>query len=227
MTRPTLIVFARAPAIGVGKTRLARDIGRVEAWRVYGAMSRALVRRLARDPRWRLVVRVTPDRARPWPRGVRSEPQGGGGLGERLTRALRDHAGGPVVVIGADAPEVTPERVAVALRALRRSGVVFGPAEDGGFWLLALQARRARRARFPGVRWSGAHALADADAALGGGGVLVETLADVDDGEGLRAWRRGASAARIRRRAVQPGGERQQVGPEQPLGFGLAEEEGG
>ena len=39
MTRPTLIVFARAPGIGVGKTRLARDVGAVEAWRVYRSMA--------------------------------------------------------------------------------------------------------------------------------------------------------------------------------------------
>ena len=55
MARPTLIVFARSPAIGVGKTRLARDIGAVEAWRVYRAMSTRLLWRM-RDPRWRAVV---------------------------------------------------------------------------------------------------------------------------------------------------------------------------
>lgn len=44
MNRPTLIVFARAPAVGVGKTRLARDVGRVEAWRAYRAMSLPLIR---------------------------------------------------------------------------------------------------------------------------------------------------------------------------------------
>jgi hypothetical protein len=46
MTRPTLIIFARAPAIGVGKTRLARDVGRVEAWRLYRAFSARLLRSL-------------------------------------------------------------------------------------------------------------------------------------------------------------------------------------
>ena len=195
MTRPTLIIFARAPAIGVGKTRLARDVGRVEAWRVYRAMSAGLVRRLGRDPRWRTVVRIAPDRAR-WP-GARSEPQGRGGLGERLERAIRAHGRGPVAVIGTDAPDVSPERIGRALRELRRSGVVLGPAEDGGFWLLALPPRRARTVTFPGVRWSTAETLADTAAALGGDAVLLETLADVDDGEALRAWRRRGVQARV------------------------------
>lgn len=188
MTRPTLIVFARAPAIGVGKTRLARDVGRVEAWRAYRAMSAPLIRTLARDPRWRTVVRMAPDRAR-WP-GVHSEGQGRGGLGERLARAFRAHARGPVAVIGTDTPEVTPERVWRALRAIRGGRVVFGPAADGGFWLLALGPAQARRASFPDVRWSTEQTLADTRAALGHHAVLLETLTDIDDGEALRRWRR-------------------------------------
>ncbi len=62
MTRPTLILFLRVPAIGRGKTRLARDIGKVEAWRLSRAMTAGVLRRVC-DPRWRLVVRVTPDGA--------------------------------------------------------------------------------------------------------------------------------------------------------------------
>ena len=208
MTKPTLIIFARAPAIAVGKTRLARDVGRVEAWRVYRAMSAGLVRRLGRDPRWRTVVRIAPDRAR-WP-GAESEGQGRGGLGERLERAIRTHGRGPVAVIGTDAPDVTPERIRRALRATRGGAAVLGPAEDGGFWLLALPPRRARTMRFPGVRWSTADALTDTVAALGGDAVLLEVLADVDDGEALRAWRRRSVQARVD--GARAGGDRVQGG---------------
>lgn len=100
MARPTLIVFVRAPAVGRGKSRLAKDIGKVEAWRLSRAMTALALRRLA-DPRWRLAVRVTPDG------GItRAEPQGPGDLGERLRRAIRAHAGGPVAVVGTDAPDL-------------------------------------------------------------------------------------------------------------------------
>jgi len=198
MIRPTLIVFARAPAIGVGKTRLARDVGRVEAWRVYRGLVADLLRRLG-DPRWRLVVRLSPDRSgRPsgWPTGLAREAQGSGGLGQRLERAFMAHARGPVAVIGADAPEVTRERIARAFKALRRTGAVFGPAEDGGFWLMALSVRRARRAGLAGVRWSSPHALADTVAALGGAPpVYLEALIDIDDGAALLAWRERSSRA--------------------------------
>jgi len=207
MSRPTLIVFVRAPAVGRGKTRLARDIGKVAAWRLSRAMTAATLRRL-RDPRWRLVVRVTPDGARAdWGQtpaapsesgsgaglaaGVcpQAEPQGRGDLGERLVRALRAHASGPVAVVGTDAPDLTPARVARAFAAARRSGAAIGPAADGGYWLLALSARRARTVRLDGVRWSSAHACADTVRALGGKVERLETLVDVDDAASLAALR--------------------------------------
>lgn len=185
--KPTLLVFARAPAIGVGKTRLARDVGRVEAWRVSRGMTADLLRRL-RDPRWTLVVRIAPDRAA-FP-GQRTEHQGRGDLGAKLQRALRAHAGGPVAVIGTDAPDVTPARVWTAFRAARPTGGAIGPAEDGGFWLLALSPQRARRVAFPGVRWSTVHACADTIGTLGGRVATLKTLTDVDDLASLRSVRR-------------------------------------
>lgn len=187
MSRPTLIVFVRVPAIGRGKTRLAKDIGKVEAWRLSRAMTARMLRTL-RDPRWKLVVRVTPDGALPG-----AEPQGRGDLGGRLTRAIRAHATGPVAVVGTDAPDLTPARVARAFAAARRAGAAIGPAEDGGYWLLALSARRARAVRLKGVRWSTAHACEDTVEALGGRVTRMETLTDVDDLASLRAWRAGRS----------------------------------
>ena len=184
MARPTLIVFARSPAIGVGKTRLARDIGAVEAWRVYRIMS-ARVLWAVRDPRWRTVVRLEGrglDTA--WPR-LPVEPQGRGDLGARLTRALRAHARNGVAVIGVDTPEVSRAHIASAFRA--RNAI--GPATDGGFWLLALGSRRARSVKLEGIRWSSAHTLADTLQVLGRLSEL-ETLTDVDDGHSLRSSRR-------------------------------------
>src|SRR5690348_8054304 len=54
MTRRHLVLFVRAPRLGAGKRRLARDIGDVAALRFERAMLDLLVRRLGRDRRWRL-----------------------------------------------------------------------------------------------------------------------------------------------------------------------------
>lgn len=190
MTRPTLILFLRVPAIGRGKTRLAKDVGKVEAWRLSRTMTAGVLRRM-RDPRWRLVLRVTPDGAL-----AGAEPQGRGDLGLRLQRAIRAHAAGPVAVIGTDAPDLDRAHISRAFDSARRHGAAIGPAADGGFWILALSAPRARSVGFEGVRWSTAHACADTAAALGGKVARLETLIDIDDQAALMAWRARAPGRR-------------------------------
>lgn len=196
MAKATLIVFARTPAIGVGKTRLAQDVGAVEAWRLYRQMSSRLIRTLA-DPRWRLIVRLAGARHDPLWGGVRCEDQGRGDLGQRLQAALRAHADGPVAVIGTDAPDVTPARIARAFDAVRGGRAVLGPAEDGGFWLLALPQARARSVDLSGIRWSDPDTLTDTEAALGGPIRRLETLSDIDTGADLARWRASQLSARM------------------------------
>jgi hypothetical protein len=59
--RPALAIMLKIPRPGRVKTRLARDIGTVPAaWWMRHQTAR-VIRRLARDPRWRLVLAVTPD----------------------------------------------------------------------------------------------------------------------------------------------------------------------
>jgi rSAM/selenodomain-associated transferase 1 len=189
MTRPTLIVFARAPAIGVGKTRLAADIGPVAAWRVYRALCCKILHQV-RDRRWKTVVHLAGS-GRPvhWPSGLGLKDQGRGDLGQRLQAALRAHARGPVMVIGTDCPDATAAQIAKALKALPRHGAVLGPALDGGFWLIALSARRSRTARLDhGIGWSSPQTLTDTEAALDHRCVKIATLADIDTGPDLKAW---------------------------------------
>jgi hypothetical protein len=148
-----------------------------------------------RDRRWRLWLFVTPDAARAdvaW-RGIarrRVRPQGAGDLGVRMTRPFRLLPPGPVVLVGSDIPAMQAHHIARAFRLLGRHDVVFGPASDGGFWLIG--ARRVKplpRALFRGARWSTPHALADSLASLppAYSVALADTLDDVDDLAGLRA----------------------------------------
>jgi rSAM/selenodomain-associated transferase 1 len=187
-----LVVFARAPALGTGKRRLARDIDDFAALRFERLMLARLLRRLGRDRRWRLRLAVTPDRARfrwrLWPRGVPIVGQGGSDLGERMRRALAGCPPGPAVLVGTDIPALGPHHIADAFRRLGNHDLVFGPAADGGFWLVG--ARRSPRLPplFGQVRWSSPYALDDALANLPrhvSVGVAA-TLQDVDDGASFR-----------------------------------------
>jgi rSAM/selenodomain-associated transferase 1 len=163
--RRHLVLFVRAPRLGVGKRRLASEIGDVAALRFERSMFGLLGRRLGRVRRWRLHLAVTPDHSiagrHLWLRNAAVRPQGAGDIGVRMRRALASCPPGPVVLVGADIPQLAPRHIADAFRLLGRHDLVFGPAADGGFWLIG--ARRSPRLPplFGKVRWSGPHTLAD------------------------------------------------------------------
>ena len=183
--RPVLVVMVKEPRPGRVKTRLGRDIGMVPAAWWFRNQATRLLRQL-RDPRWQVVLAVSPDRAglasRVWPADLARIPQGRGDLGARMQRGLRYGAPGPVCVIGADIPGVTRAHIARAFAALGTHDLVFGPALDGGYWLVGVRrGGQVPTTLFKGVRWSEPQALADSIASASGARVaLVDRLQDVD-----------------------------------------------
>ena len=98
-----------------------------------------------------------------------------------------------VVMVGSDLPTLPMDHIRRALDELDpgTNKVVLGPAEDGGYYLMAL-ARRGGGADVPdlfsGIRWSTAETLSDTAAAATREGLdvrLVPTWHDVDDEAGL------------------------------------------
>jgi len=201
--KPTLLIFAKEPRRGRVKSRLARDIGAGEALGFYRSNLTRLHRRLPRQDGWRTVWCVAPDRAvhtrRAWPRGVTLQPQGSGDLGQRMARALRAAPPGPVMLIGSDIPAIDGAALRQATSLLWRNDAVFGPAEDGGYWLVGFKRIRAvPYGLFRGVRWSGPFALGDSIATLPAGTRVgfASVLPDVDDGPSYRRWKESRNGTR-------------------------------
>lgn len=193
-----LVIFVKEPRLGSVKRRLAAAIGAGEALRFY-RRSLSVALKLARDPRWRTAVAVAPDRAALRPRGIaprklETMPQGSGDLGARMARAFARFTPQPTVVIGSDIPDIRPGMIASAFRRLRAADAVFGPARDGGFWLVGLRSRVAAPRLFSNVRWSSAHAFSDVRRNFPRHArvAAVEMLEDVDDGASYRRWRAAA-----------------------------------
>ncbi len=195
MLRKHLVIMAKLPQAGRVKTRLAREIGTAEALRVYRRILDATIAQLAADERWRTWIAVSPDTAVStnfWPAYVTVFGQGGGNLGARMQRVFDALPPGPAVIIGSDIPGITRADIAAAFGKLGGHDAVFGPAPDGGYWLVGAR-RRPRVPRFFGnVRWSGAQALGDTLGNLHGLQVAtVREIADLDEiGDYLR-WRKG------------------------------------
>ncbi len=188
----------KQPVMSRVKTRLAREIGLGPATRFARVSARTTITRLAQDRRWRTVLAIAPDSAVAapmWPRHCATVGQGRGDLGERMGRLLGVRYR-PALLIGADIPAVSPAIIAAAFRLLNGNDVVFGPAEDGGYWLVGMNRGAPRQGIFDGVRWSTAFALADTVANLPRARIgYAARLSDVDDVESYRRW--GALAARI------------------------------
>ena len=183
--KPTLVVMVKEPHPGRVKTRLGRDIGMTTAAWWFRHQTRRLLLRLE-DPRWNLVLAVSPDAggltSRVWPAHLPRVAQGQGDLGDRMGRLLHGLSKGPIAIIGADIPSIGKPHIAKAFRALGNHEAVFGPAPDGGYWLVGLKRNRAvPLTLFQDVRWSTEHALADTQATLGTFSVaLVDQLQDID-----------------------------------------------
>jgi rSAM/selenodomain-associated transferase 1 len=133
--------------------------------------------------------------------GLQLTPQGEGELGERLAGAAERVLGEePVLLVGADCPELDRCRLHRAAEALDDHDAVIHPALDGGYALLGL--RRFDRSVFEGIGWSTRIVAAQTMArieALGWSLHVGETLRDVDEPEDLTQLRHAelVSASRV------------------------------
>jgi len=104
-------------------------------------------------------------------------------------RPLRERGRkGPVIVIGTDCPQVTRNDIADGFEALKKYKAVFGPADDGGFWLMGMRGPVSAKV-FEDVRWSHKDTLSDIERNIGGQVHHLRTLIDVDDLKALQALR--------------------------------------
>lgn len=196
-----LVIMGKSPDMGRVKRRLAGEIGASAAIRFYRSCLSLTLLRLSGDPRWRTVLAVDQGRGRamrfsPLRKRLTLQPQGDGDLGRRMQRLFTRLPPGLVVIVGTDIPSIRPAHIAEAFRLLGGADAVFGPAPDGGYWLVGLRRTPRVPGPFAAVRWSGPHALADTLANLKGKRVaMAARLSDVDTAEDLRRER--ARAGRL------------------------------
>lgn len=207
MNRERLILFTRFPQPGRAKTRLVPHMGAERAAQLQREMTEHVLTRawpLVKRGGVKLEVRFEDgsqaDMRRWLGRAFTFVPQSQGDLGERMLRATSEALGmgmDAVVVIGADCPELDAALIERAFDALRSHPVVFGPAKDGGYYLVGL--RQSLPALFQGIAWSTASVLADSIARARQMGIepcLLPELSDVDEPADLPAWEKARQTNR-------------------------------
>jgi uncharacterized protein len=206
--RNVLVIFARAPHPGQVKTRIAAELGGLEALEIYRTLAARTIAAARSGRNYGVTVAYSPRDAeevmRDWlGASLLLRPQRDGDLGARMAAAIDDEfarGADRVVVIGTDCPDLTPALIESAFARLDQSDAVLGPATDGGYYLIGMA--RPLPELFHDVPWSSPETLRVTMERARQGKLrvsLLDALADIDTADDWRAWlsrqaQRGESA---------------------------------
>jgi rSAM/selenodomain-associated transferase 1 len=193
MSDTALVVMARYPEAGKTKTRLARSLGTEQTARLYRAFLCDLANRFAvqeLDLIWTYTppdidyARFLRELAPAHSEHMQYFPQSGEDFAARLLHAFQwpfEHGYRNMVIIGSDSPHISATIIEKALDALEEADVALGPAEDGGYYLIAM---RKPYDVFSGIPMSTSEVLEMTIALAQHQGLtvkLLDTLFDVDE----------------------------------------------
>ena len=197
--RERIIVFTRYPEAGSVKTRLAPVLGAHGAADLHRQMTEHIVARVRRICESRGVLfevrydgqsRIAMNR---WlGHAITYRKQESADLGERMNAAFRQaFYGGSerVLLIGSDCPGITGDLLERGLDALGDRDAVFGPAADGGYYLVGL--KRMCPELFSDMTWGTSDVLErtlERASAMNLSLCLLDRLHDVDRPEDLSVW---------------------------------------
>jgi hypothetical protein len=174
-----VLLFTKPAVPGRVKTRLIGELTGTEAAALHRAFLEDVLGNLAAGD-FRLELRwAVDDGEEPPCLGYPAARQEGSDLGERLHRALETATadGALVAAVGSDHPEIPASRVEEAFAALEGGAdVALGPADDGGYYLVALRPGAVRRELFADIPWSTPAVLAETVRRAAAAGLAVRLL---------------------------------------------------
>ncbi len=193
-----LAVFARTPQAGVTKTRLQPLLGEEGALAAHVELVEAtLLRMQAVEATRTLWVTVQTPETERWAaaHGFTHAVQESGDLGQRMAGVfehLFDDGHGAVCLLGTDCPPIDAAYVGAAFAALDEADLVLGPAEDGGYGLIALNNLPAARwlPLFRDMPWSTADVLDTSIVRAEAQGLSVLCLSEIWDVDVPADWER-------------------------------------
>ena len=213
MSRNTLAVMVKAPVPGRVKTRLVPPLTGEEAAALYGAFLVDIFSALRSLPSLDLYVFHAPFDfpldaellGGLVPESAELIPQQGDDLGERMENVFRHLLGelgyDKAAIIGSDSPDLPVEYIERAYGLLDPGGdgVVLGPAEDGGYYLIGAVrfSAPAFAAIFRGMEWSTDGVFDETLRRCAAAGIAVKTLEtwyDVDTVEEIKRVRERGEA---------------------------------
>lgn len=206
MNKTLVIVFVKNIKLGKVKTRLAKTIGNQAAFEVYSALvkiTESATITMSSDKRIYFSESIIDSK---W-KGCQKAVQEGESLGDRMKNAfITGFKDGydRIVLIGSDLPDINARHIENGLQALKQHDVVFGPAIDGGYYLVGLS--KMHKAIFENKPWSQSNLLDTTLTELSNNNVsfsLLEALNDIDTFEDLEASQFYKSNTELKQRILQ------------------------
>ena len=189
-----IIIFTRNPELGKVKKRLSKTVGPKTALDIYKLLlkdTEKTVRGINCDKTVYYSNSIQEDDI--WDVSVyQKHKQKGADLGERMCNAFKQGFNDgykKIILIGTDLPDISEQIIQNSLDALNNNNVVFGPAEDGGYYLVGLS--KFHQCIFENKAWSTSNLLENTLKELKQkkiGVSLIETLNDIDTFEDLKTF---------------------------------------
>jgi rSAM/selenodomain-associated transferase 1 len=157
MTKDLLIIFAKNPVLGHCKTRLAAGIGAQNALDVYKILL-AHTAAITQEINKKKVVFYSQEILENdiWdPKLFDKQLQCQGDLGKKMLHAFHwgfEQGYQNIVLIGTDLIDLKPTDIEEAFTSLDKNKAVFGPATDGGYYLIGLSEKNPKL--FQNIPWS-------------------------------------------------------------------------
>lgn len=156
----SLLIFARYPAKGQVKTRLAKDSSEEFALKFYRACAEGILHQIKKLKNTNKYLFYTDaddkEKVMKWAgRKYFYVLQEGGDLGIRMLNAFElafSHYAGKVIIVGTDVPNLNAEIIREAEAKLDNSDLVIGPCSDGGYYLLGM--KQLHKELFEDIKWS-------------------------------------------------------------------------
>lgn len=150
-----LIIFVKNPESGKVKTRLASSIGDDKALKVYKELLSITEKAVAQLNSIDVRVYYTSSIDNSLFKGSSYFLQSDGDLGEKMMNSFItgfEDGYNQIVGIGSDLPDLNTEIIEDAFEQLSINDTVFGPANDGGYYLLGM--KQLHRCIFENKPWS-------------------------------------------------------------------------
>ncbi|WP_250433147.1 TIGR04282 family arsenosugar biosynthesis glycosyltransferase [Hanstruepera flava] len=189
MSDNLVIVFIKNLKLGKVKTRLAKTIGDQEAFEVYKLLvkkTEEATQNLHADKHIYFSDAIIPSK---WPNTYKTV-QKGSDLGERMKNAFKDgfeKGYKNILLIGSDLPDISEIIINEAFEVLKTNDTVFGPAEDGGYYLVGL--KQLHNNLFSNIPWSTSKVFEETIKVLDSQSIsvgLLQTLNDIDTFEDFK-----------------------------------------